>query len=115
MLQQTLHLSLLCNFSLPVELRFKIIDYFVVAITDDTFEDAVNEYYYAHKSKRKSTRYARRRNHRLWYGPIACWDTSRVTSIAFIFCDKHYIYPEFRFWNLSNVVYYCDCCAILKA
>ena len=38
------------------------------------------------------------------YGPIASWDTSGITSMYALFCDRDYFNEDISRWNVSNVV-----------
>ena len=38
------------------------------------------------------------------YGPVASWDTSGITDMNRLFCDKEDFNEDISHWNVSNVV-----------
>ena len=38
------------------------------------------------------------------YGPIASWDTSGITDMSWLFCDREHFNEDISRWNVSNVV-----------
>ena len=88
MIIEVLHVVLIRGFSLPVELRYLITNFFVCRLTDRTIKDTIRHFL--------------KKEVMLRYGKVEWWDTSQVTTMNSLF-NRYDFNQDISRWNVSNV------------